>query len=196
MGRPVRCIPNSSVKLSIMESRFVVEYVKDGNGPRSAIDSGWCQKTEAIKAKHIACILLKKPVVIKAIQEQFEASACRNLITVDRVMQEVYRLATYNVQGAYNEDGSCKKISELPEDLARAIEGFEVEEVRGKPGVTVIKYKFAKKSPSQQILLDRIDNIVKRFEVTGANGAPISTSHVDLSDVSIELLKKIVEKGL
>lgn len=195
MARYARGIVNLSIRLTVLESRFVLEYIRDGNGKRSVIDAGLCDKSKPQHASNIANKLLKNPRIKHAIQEQFDASAQRNLITVDRIMQEVYRLATYNIQDAFTEEGTPLAITDLPEDLARAIEGFETEEVRGRPGVTVTKYKFAKKTVSQQLLLDRIDAVVKKFEITGPGGLPVNASKVDLSDVSTELLKRIVEKG-
>lgn len=195
MAQTRKTNPKFSNRPSPQESRFIIEYLKDSNGPRAAISTGWCDKDKPQQARKIAEQILAQPRVIAAIKEQLDASAQRELITVDRIMQEVYRLATYNAQEAFDAAGSPLPITELPEDLARAIEGFETEEVRGKPGVWVTKYKFAKKAVSQALLLERIDDVVKRFELTGKGGAPLNASKVDLSDVSIELLKRIVEKG-
>ena len=195
MARVKRAISDIFPALSISESRFILEYLISGNGTQSVIAADLCDKSKPRQAALLAVHILKRPHVIEAIKEQTNASAVRNLITVDRLMQEVYRLATYNIQDAFDENGECKKITELSEDLARALEGFEVEEVRGRPGVTVTKFKFAKKSVSQQMLLEKLDAVVQRFEITGKNGRPLHSSQVDLSDVSIELLKKIVEKA-
>ena len=197
MGRTARNIGKPGApKCTVQESRFVIEYLKDGNGVRSVIDSGSCPTGDKIKAAHTSVLFLKRPHVLAAIKEQLEASAAKTLITVDRILQEVYRGAVYNVAEAFNPDGTCKPMSEMSEDLQRSIEGFEVEEVRGRAGTFITKYKFSKKSASQQILLDRLENLVKRFEVTGANGVPLhSSSKVDLSDVSKELLMRIVEQG-
>lgn len=190
MAQPAGPYSNFSKRLSVQEARFVFEYIKDGNGIRSAIDSGWCDKLDKKRADDIATKILKQPRVVAAIKEQLDAVAQRTLITVDRIMQEVYRLATYNVRDAFDSTGHPIPITELPEDVSRAIEGIEVETIGGV--AEVVKYKFAKKSVSQQLLLERIDNIVKRFELTGRGGAPLNPSKVDLSDVSTELLKQIV----
>lgn len=196
MARTARVISRFPERITVQEARFVIEYIKDGNGVRSALDAGLCPSGDKYRAANISSNLLRKPRIVAAVNEQLEAISARTLITIDRILQEVYRGAVYNAAEAFEKDGSCKPMSEMPEDLQRAIEGFEVEEVRGQPGTFVTKYKFAKKAVAQQMLLDRIENLVRRFEITGKNGAPLNPhGKVDLSDVSLELLKKIVEKG-
>ena len=193
MARIARIIRTSrNDRLSVQEAKFVIEYLKDGNGSRAVLDCGMCPSGSKGQAANTSTALLKRPQILAAIREQLEAQSARTLITVDRLLQEVYRGAVYNVAEAFDADGNCKAMQDMPEDLQRAIEGFEVEEVRGEPGTFVTKYKFSKKAVAQQILLDRLENLVKRFEVTGKNGGPIRTTDADLSDVSVELLKRIV----
>lgn len=196
MARVARPAKNFSTALSVSESKFVSEYLIDGNGVRSAIDSGWCARDDKEHAGVIATRMLKQPRVLEAINEQLQASARKNLITVDRLMLEVYRLATYNVQDAYDKNGDPIPLNKLPEDLARCIEGYETESVqRGAVPVQVTRYKFAKKSVALQMLFEQLIGAVRRLEVTGRNGAPLfnaSSSRADLTEISTELLEKIV----
>lgn len=178
-------------RLTVQEAKFVIQYIMDGNGQRSVIDSGMCSSGDKQRASNVAVALLKKPRIIAAVREQLEAQSARTLITVDRIMQEVYRGAVYNVADAFDKEGNCRPIEEMPEDLQRAIEGFEVEEVKGQPGTYIKKYKFSKKAVAQQMLLERLENLVKRFELSGPGGAPLDKG-VDLKDVSKELLLRIV----
>ena len=197
MARTARKVSGFPERLTVQEAKFIISYLIDGNGQRSVIDSGMCPSGNKQVAASTSTALLKKPRILAAIREQLEASSARTLITVDRLLQEVYRGAVYNAADAFNEDGTCKPMADMPEDLQRSIEGFECEEIRGKPGAFVTKYKFSKKAVAQQILLERLENLVKRFELSGPGGAPLK-SGVDLSDVSAELLKRIVgmtEKG-
>lgn len=192
MARTARAVLNpKNERLTVQESKFVIEYIKDGIGQRSVIDAGMCPSGNKQQASNTAVALLKKPRILAAIKEQLEASSARTLITVDRLLQEVYRGAVYNVADAFDAAGNCLPMSEMPEDLQRAIEGFEVIEVRGQPGTSIKSFKFSKKAASQQILLERLENIVRRFELSGPGGAPLHKG-VDLSDVSAELLKRIV----
>lgn len=193
MARTARNISASQERITVQDARFVIEYIKDGNGKRSALDAGLVPSGNGPHAAAVASKLLKKPQILAAIREQLMASSARTLITIDRLLQEVYRGATYNVADAFDENGTCKAMKDMSEDLQRAIEGFEIEEVRGRPGTFISKYKFSKKAVAQQILLDRLENLVKRFEVTGKNGAPLHQSDDSvMKDVSLELLKRIV----
>lgn len=192
MARTARKIGDPrNERLSVQEAKFVIEYIKDGNGQRSILDCGMCPSGNKQNASNAAVALLKQPRILKAIQEQLEAQSARTLITVDRILQEVYRGAVYNVAHAFDKDGNCLPLKDMPEDLQRAIEGFEVEEVRGRPGTFITKYKFSKKAVAQQMLLERLENLVKRFELSGPGGAPIHKG-ADFSDVSKELLLRIV----
>ncbi len=194
MARTSRAFSGSPERLTVQEAKFVVEYIKDGVGSRAVLDCGMCPSGAKQQAANTATALLKKPRILAAIREQLEASSARTLITVDRLLQEVYRGAVYNVADAFGPDGQCLEMNKMPEDLQRAIEGFEVIEVKGQPGTYIKSFKFSKKSVHQQILLERLENIVKRFEITGKDGKALHSpgSGVDLSDVSVELLKRIV----
>lgn len=193
MAKALRPLKNSTTKLSVQEARFVVEYLIDGNGERSVIDAGWCARDQKSKAARLASVLLKQPRIVNAIAEQMDATAARNLISIDRLMLETYRLATYNIKDAFDENDEPLPMSKLPDDLARVIEGFETEQVvRGNVPVRVVKFKFAKKSVALQMLFEQLLGAVKRLEVTGRNGAPLFSTKGDLSEIDTALLEKIV----
>ena len=68
------------------------------------------------------------------IKKEFEEQAKRTLITADRVLEEIYRLATCDIGEAYNDDGSLKPIKEIPENIRRAISSVETDELRDFEG--------------------------------------------------------------
>lgn len=45
----------------------------------------------------------------------------------ERIFEELKSISTYNIQDAVNDDGTLKKIKELPEDLARSIKEIDAE---------------------------------------------------------------------
>ena len=182
-------------RLTTLEARFIHAYMGNGCDGRAAVEA-ICD-LRGPKAAARARSFLDKPLVQFHIREQIDAQAVRLLLTSDRTIQEIMRLAMYNAADCFDANGDPIPINELPRDLAAAIEGFDTEEIM-RPGssepVRITKYKFAKKQGPLQMLVDHLSLVVRKFEVTGKDGAPLNPSKVDLSDVSTELLKKIVEK--
>lgn len=185
---------NYGSRLSVFEAQFLSKYLENPDG-RACVEalSSLRGKEAAIRATEV----LRRPLVRFHLEEQLEAQSARCLLTSDRIIQEIMRLATYNIKDAYDKAGELIPINELPVGLAAALEGFETEEVfdrvKGKPK-RVTKYKFAKKQGPLQMLAEHLRLLVQKFEVTGANGVPLQSARVDLSDVSTALLEKIVAK--
>ena len=71
------------------------------------------------------------------------------------MLRELLRLAMTDIGQALNADGTLKPIHEIPEDVRRAISGFEVEELDGDEGPTgrVRKVKFWDKKGSLDSLM-------------------------------------------
>lgn len=75
--------------LTLKQSLFVSEYMKDQNGLQAAIRAGYTPKS----AHAQACRLLKDAKVQAAIADRAEAAQVRSQVTVDRVLLEMARLA-------------------------------------------------------------------------------------------------------
>lgn len=181
-------------RLSVFECRFISEYLKDPNGQR-CIEK--ISDLRGAQASQRATSIFNKPAAQSALKEQLEAQSARTLLTADRVLQEIMRLAMYDASKAFDDNGEPLPMSKLPEDLARAIEGFDTECVLDpatKEITRVTKYKFAKKQGPLQMLAEHLRLLVQKFEITGKGGAPLNATKVDLSDVSTELLRRIVDK--
>lgn len=182
-------------RLSIVESRFIAAYLISLEG-KAAVEQVTPLRGQEASMK--AVDLLKRPQVKQAIEEQLEAQNSRILLTADRVLQEIMALAMYDIKDAFDDNGDPLPISQLPESLRRAIEGFETEEIF-RPGtkseVKITKYKFTKKQGPLQMLAEHLRLVVQKFEVTGANGKPLNPHTVDLSDVSTALLERILNAG-
>ena len=75
--------------LTPKQAMFVIEYLKDLNGAQAAIRAGYSEDS----AKEIASENLTKPNIISAIEQQMEARARRTLITADRIIADIDRVA-------------------------------------------------------------------------------------------------------
>ena len=127
------------------QRRFVEEYCVDFNGTQAAIRSGYSKDSAGV----IACALLKKTKIRRAIKERMRLLAMGNALTTERVQQELACMALANVVDVLSVDDLRK----LPIEVQRSITGFKIrrevkEEVRDGEAVNVpyevIEVKFAK----------------------------------------------------
>lgn len=114
-------------KLNDKQKRFVDEYLIDLNATQAAARAGYSQKT----AGQIGERLLRKVEIQQAIAERKQARQERTEITQDRVLQELARIAFFDVRKLYREDGSLKGPHELDDDAAAVLAGVDVVEIAG-----------------------------------------------------------------
>jgi phage terminase small subunit len=107
------------------QTRFVSEYLIDLNATKAAIRAGYSRKT----AKSIGQENLTKPDIFARISACQEVLFARNAITADNVLQELARLAFFDVRDLFAPDGSMIPIHKLSRDAAAAIKGFELVQV-------------------------------------------------------------------
>lgn len=104
------------------QQMFCKEYLIDLNATQAAIRAGYSEKT----ARKIANENLTKPDIQEYIQAQMNKRAAKIEITADRVLQEIAKMAFANVQDLYDEHGILKPISELPREVAAAVQSVKV----------------------------------------------------------------------
>jgi len=112
------------MELTPKQERFVAEYLIDLNATQAAIRTGYSAKTAASQGAR----LLKQGGVARAVQAAQQARAVRTEITQDRVLQELARIAFFDIRRLYRADGSMKDPCELDADTAAALASIEVKE--------------------------------------------------------------------
>lgn len=174
-------------KLTDVEARFVEEYFKD-----LVISEAYMRavgkRYEGSAASAYGCALMRKPHVAKYIKDKANDYKLNIGVTVERVLREYCRLAFFNPVDFFNPDGSLKDLSEIPADLAPALESLDIEEedggveIDGETGeaklrkkVTVKKIRFADRTKALGQLAKFLKMTSDRVELTGANGGPIQT---------------------
>ncbi|EIX9274068.1 terminase small subunit [Klebsiella pneumoniae] len=91
--------------LTDQQRLFVAEYLKDNNAKQAAIRAGYSKKT----AEQIGYQLLQKTSVAQAIAQQQKASIVRTLGSADEVLEQMWRLATFDAnQLSQYRRGSCR----------------------------------------------------------------------------------------
>jgi phage terminase small subunit len=109
------------------QERFVAEYLIDLNATQAAIRAGYSEKTAYV----IGHENLSKPEISAALAAAQQKRAERTEITQDRVLQELARIAFFDLRKLYREDGSLKAMHELDDDAAAVLAGVDVVEMAG-----------------------------------------------------------------
>src|SRR5258708_11844441 len=83
-----------NARMTLRQRRFVTEYVVDFNATQAAIRAGYAAKGAA----HQAWQLLNwRPNIAEAVGEGMKARETRTLITGDKALQEIPRIAFFHI---------------------------------------------------------------------------------------------------
>jgi phage terminase small subunit len=155
--------PKKVKKLEPKQKRFCEEYIIDFNATQAALRAGYGGTKKDPKVAAVqACRLLIKDNVCGHLAEITGKQSKRLEVTADNVLNEIRRVAFCDVGQAFNDDGTLKPIHEIPEDVRRAISGFEVEEIwkgRGEDRTQtgeLKKLKFWNKDSNNEMLMKHL----------------------------------------
>ncbi len=157
---------------------FVAEYLANGHvATRAAIAAGYSAKSAAQSASEI----LKYPKVQAAIAA-IEAPRLERLhLTADRLDEELARLVYLDPRRACDADGRLLRLHEMPEDVARALPGLDVEalyEWVDDPGSTsgkkqrvqvgqTTKVRWPDKTRALELAMKRLALLTEKHEHSG-----------------------------
>lgn len=162
-------MPKTQTGLKQRRTRFVKEYLIDQNATRAAIAAGYSEKT----ARQQGSRLLTDVDILSQIEKKNSETNAKLDVTVERVKQELARLAYCDVRKFFNSDGSAKAITELDEDSARAVAGFEMAELftgSGEERATagyIKKFKLTDKTKALEQLGRHLKMFTDRIELSG-----------------------------
>jgi phage terminase small subunit len=176
--------------MSLRQEKFVVEYLKDGNGTQAAIRAGYSPKGADVRAIQL--------LAIDRIAAKIEAGRNRILsrteISVGRVLREFACLAFLDPAKLFNAQGELLPIREMPEDARRALAGIEIEELfeyergsRSQVG-NLRKIRLTSKLGALETLAKHLGMLRERVEHTGKDGRPIEFSAVDWRNAMLEMM--------
>lgn len=140
--------------LTSRQGLFVGEYVVDLNATRAAIAAGYSEKGARVRGAE----LLANRNISDEIAQRSGKRLSKLEITADRVLQQLARIAFFDVRKLFNVDGSAKQIRELDADAASVITSLEVRELSSGSGdnkhVCGVsrKYKLADKRGALELL--------------------------------------------
>ncbi len=155
--------------------RFLQEYAIDLNGTAAAIRAGYSEKSAHMRAS----LLLAKPHVKARLVEILAERMTRTHLAQDRVLEELAKLAFYDVRTLFREDGTLKAPNEWGVAFAAAVTSVEVLEVwsgTGKARVKtgeIKKVRLADRHQALHTLAKHMGMLQDRVVVSGDKEAPI-----------------------
>lgn len=150
-------------------ARFVVEYAVRLNGTKAAIAAGFSKNGAAVQANK----LLKRPEIRAAIQKIIDARAAKAGVKLERVLEELALIAFVDPREFYDLDGDLIPVHALPENVARALAGFEVEELVTKRSI-VKKIRYEKLGALRALLEHLSPSRGVEVKLPGKNGEAVT----------------------
>ena len=119
------------------QAAFVREYLIDGNATQAAIRAGYAEKSAEVTGSK----LLRNAKVSKEIAENRKQLQAVAMVTAERVVKEMARLAFSDIGQLYGEHGQIVPVRQLPEDIRRAIGSVKVRVTGGDTPEETIECK-------------------------------------------------------
>lgn len=166
------------------QRQFANEYLVDRNGSKAVIRAGYAKK----HADSMASRLLAKPDIKAYVNKKLKDLEDKTQLTAELVREKVLALLLFDLRDAFNTDGTMKEVSSLPDGIAVAITGIEVDDSNGD----VKKLRFTDRIRAAE-LAAKILGMVNRLEITGKNGRPLvpAIPQIDFSKVDHKTLLRI-----
>ena len=134
-------------KLNTRQERFVLEYLKDGNGTKAAMRAGYAASSAAVQASR----LLNTETVVDKIRALQNRVQQRNEDTLDKTLRGLGEIAFADPGHFFDRKWNLLPPNKIPKDARSALDGLEVQEsVKG--GVRTVKVRFANKLAALEIL--------------------------------------------
>lgn len=112
-------------KLTPKQRLFVLEYLVDLNATQASIRAGYSAKTAEVQGPRLLGNVRVKAEIAKRMKSREE----KVVLKADDVLRELLTIAKVDIRRAFDADGNLLPVKDLPEDVARAIGGIEIDEI-------------------------------------------------------------------
>lgn len=169
--------PSKRTKLAPRQALFVAEYAKDLNATQAAIRAGYSKHSAAIAGSK----MLKVPKIAAALESLQADRAERTGVTQDRIVNELARIAFADIAGAFDANGNLLPVSQMPEDVRRAMSGLDTEEFQRDDGLAgrARRIRSWDKVKAIELLMRHNGMLRDKVELSGKDGEALSIS-IDL----------------
>jgi len=143
------------IKLTPKQEKFALEYVKLGNASKAYRVAYNASKMNSNTIARKAQELLKHPKVSIYIDKLQEEIREKSKIDIERVIQEIAKVAFFDIRELFNEDGSLKSVKEVDEKTAKAISEITSNIAKSEDNeiTEVVKYKMHDKTKALDMLM-------------------------------------------
>jgi phage terminase small subunit len=125
--KPVKA-GTSKEAAELRKKLFVEAFIANGgNATEAAIQAGYSAKSAGQQASR----LLKDANVSQLVAQRQEKLAAKFELTTEAVLRNLAQAIYFDPRRLYREDGSLKDVTELDDDTAMGLAGFEVTEEKG-----------------------------------------------------------------
>jgi phage terminase small subunit len=166
-------------KLTIKQEKFA-QGLFAGLSQREAYKKAYNAKNMADNVIDVKASELSNNGKIKVRLKELQDKLCnRNMVTVERVLQEYARLGFFDPRKLFKDNGEPKEIAELDDDTAASLAGLDVQEVYegfGEDRVFVgytKKYKLADKKGALDSMAKHLGMFTDKLELSGETGVRI-----------------------
>ena len=183
-------IPKITVKLTPKQEKFCQFYIELGNASEAYRQAYHTKNMKPETVNRKAKELLDNGKITARTEELREHHFKKHEMTVEKVLGQLVNLGFSNIKQIYDENGSFKKITEMPDELAAAIQSVEL----GTNG-EILKLKLVDKKGPVELIGKHLKMFTTILEHSGTDGGPIETKEVG----NIELARRIayvLRKGL
>jgi phage terminase small subunit len=156
--------------LTPKQARFVAEYLIDLNATDAAKRCGYSPKT----AKQQGSRLLTDADVAQAVAEGKARQLQAADLTAARVLEEMRRLAFFDIAAIFDEGGNLRPIHDVPPEARAAITGVEVVRANLNPADGkrdpdyLHKVKVVQKDRALEMLAKHFGLLTEKVEHSGA----------------------------
>lgn len=123
-----------AIALNARQRRFVAEYLKDANATAAYKRSGYSAtgaSADSAASRLLGNVEIKR-LIVEAEAQYIAQVSHETGITLERTLREIAKGAFYDPRKFFAADGSLKPVSDLDDDTAAALAGFEVSEITGE----------------------------------------------------------------
>ena len=179
------------------QKRFCNEYLIDFNATR-AYKVAYKRCKSELTARTNASKLLTNTNIQKYISEKQKEIEKRTEITQDKIIQELAKIALFNIKDIYNENGTLKKITELDDDTAKAISGVKILQKAGAMKISINPEGKDEEVPIEHIPEQTVEfktnDKVKALELLGKHLGMFNDVNLNMKNaVQVELVDDVNE---
>lgn len=152
--------------------RFAEEYLVDLNATQAAIRAGYSART----ANEQGARLLADVSVAAAIRAAMAERSRRTQVTGDRVLEELAKIAFFDIREAFNPNGTLKPLDEMTPDARAVIANLDVSDVHDRDGNVVgrlSKVRLADKVAVLTLLMRHLGMLNDKIKVQGDAENPL-----------------------